>query len=178
MNRKGDFIQTFSGKVFWPLDPRPEEVDIVDIAHSLSLMCRFGGHIREFYSVAQHSVLVASLLPDELKLAGLLHDATEGYLVDLPRPVKQWIQQYREIEHNLEKVIAAAFDVSFSDPLIKQADNIMLLTEARDLLGPQTYPWSVCATPADFVVSPWAPSHAEIQFTAYFNQLTSRRKMS
>ena len=88
--RVGDWIQTMSGVIFYPLDPRPEEIRIEDIAHALSHQCRFAGHCREFYSVAEHSVRVSRELPQEFMLWGLLHDASEAYLVDLPRPIKRW----------------------------------------------------------------------------------------
>ena len=78
--RRGDWIQTYLGIQFWPLDPRPEEVMLFDIAHSLSNMCRFTGHCREFYSVAQHSVIVSQNVPREDAAWGLLHDASEAYM--------------------------------------------------------------------------------------------------
>src|ERR1039457_118422 len=83
------FIGTFSGLRFWPLDPNPEKILIDDIAHALAHQCRFGGHASRFYSVAEHSVHVSRLCPPEDALWGLLHDASEAYLVDLPRPLKQ-----------------------------------------------------------------------------------------
>jgi hypothetical protein len=90
-DRKGSWQQTFTGRQFWPCDPRPEDVCLEDIAHHLALMCRFGGACRVFYSVAEHSVRVAELVWDrtngdrEAALAGLLHDASEAYLVDIPK---------------------------------------------------------------------------------------------
>lgn len=91
--RTGEYIRTFTGRQFWPLDPRADEVEIKDIAHALSNMCRFNGHTKRFYSVAEHCVRVADLFRVEGKfgypgLLALLHDAAEAYLVDLPRPVK------------------------------------------------------------------------------------------
>lgn len=88
-------IQTYTGRKFWPLDPRPEDVCIEDIAHALSLKCRFGGHCKRFYSVAQHSVLVCNTLnanggrsSPTLLMQGLMHDAAEAYLPDFPSPIK------------------------------------------------------------------------------------------
>ena len=78
-SRNGDWLQTFTGKAFFPLDPRPEEMDIFDIAHALSNLCRYGGHCNKFYSVAEHSVLVSILCRlyygEQVALQGLLHDA-------------------------------------------------------------------------------------------------------
>ena len=79
---------TYTGKEFYPLDPNPADIDIKDIAHALSNCCRFAGHIKSFYSVAQHSVIVSELCEPENALAGLLHDASEAYLSDIARPVK------------------------------------------------------------------------------------------
>ena len=101
--RKGDWIQTFTGRAFYVLDPRPEDVDIEDIAHALSMQCRFAGHCREFYSVAQHSVTASWLVPPEDALWGLLHDAAEAYVVDLPRPIKRaWqLESYGIIDRDV-----------------------------------------------------------------------------
>ena len=79
--RIGSWLQTYTGKKFYPFDPREEEVDILDIAHALSQLCRFGGHTKEFYSVAEHCVLVSMCCPSEVKLLGLLHDAAEAYQI-------------------------------------------------------------------------------------------------
>jgi len=83
-----NYIRTYTGKKFWPLDPRPEDVDIIDIAHALSNQCRFTGHVKDFYSVAEHSLAVSFACPKEFALVGLLHDADEAYLIDLAAPVK------------------------------------------------------------------------------------------
>ena len=85
---KDRYLSTYTGKKFYPYDPRPEQICIEDIAHGLSMLCRFAGQCRFFFSVAEHSIAVAHLLPANLKLFGLLHDASEAYLADLPRPVK------------------------------------------------------------------------------------------
>jgi len=83
-----EWIQTYTGKKFWAFDAAIADICIEDIAHALAMRCRFGCHCKEFYSVAQHSVIVSHHLPPELKLWGLLHDATEAYLPDVPRPQK------------------------------------------------------------------------------------------
>lgn len=83
-----DWIQTFSGKKFFPLEPEKNEYDIHDIAHALSLKCRFGGHCQRFYSVAEHCVRVADIVAPESKLWALLHDAAEAYLPDVCQPIK------------------------------------------------------------------------------------------
>ena len=134
--RYGDFIQTYSGIEFYPLDPRIEEVKLLDIAHALSNICRFTGHCNEFYSVAQHSVLVSQYVSEENALWGLLHDASEAYICDIARPVKKSLEMkpYKEIEKRLMNVIAKTFNLSEDEPKeVKEIDTKMLRTEARDL---------------------------------------------
>lgn len=87
--RRGDWMMTYSGRAFWPLDPRADEIDPLDIAHALSMLCRYGGHVRRFYSVAEHCVLMSHAVAPEHALWALLHDATEAYMVDLPRPINR-----------------------------------------------------------------------------------------
>lgn len=132
MSREFDFIVTSTGKRFYFDDIESNIIDIEDIATALSRICRFAGHCSRFYSVAEHSMFVSSLLPDELKIAGLLHDATEAYLGDITRPLKAHLKTYKEIEDKLHKHIESVFGISFDDPRIKEADNIALLAEAKN----------------------------------------------
>lgn len=193
--RRGDWMQTASGVAFWPLDPRAEEVRIEDIAHSLSMQCRFAGHCRSFYSVAEHSVrvsehvehlLAARLLgaaqevprthPDVLRgaLWGLLHDASEAYLVDVPRPVKPHLGGYREAEERVMAAVCARFGLPLAPPPeVKEADNVLLATEARDLMGPPPQPWAPMPEPLPGVIKPWAPAEARDLFLRRFRRLTA-----
>lgn len=133
-------IKTFTGKRFDLVDPDPATVDIVDIAHALSMLCRFTGHCREFYSVAQHSVLVCNRVaaqhaPAKVTLAALLHDAAEAYTGDLNRPAKLAMgRTWLIFEHKIHCAIARRFGISTIYPLIiKDADDRVLATEMRDL---------------------------------------------
>lgn len=133
-------IKTFTGKRFDLVDPDPATVDIVDIAHALSMLCRFTGHCREFYSVAQHSVLVCNRVdsahvPAKVALAALLHDAAEAYTGDLSRPTKLAMgRTWLIFEHKIHCAVATHFGISTINPLIVQdADDRMLATELRDL---------------------------------------------
>lgn len=141
MTRTGDWIQTFTGKKFFPLDPRPEEVDIKDIAHALSQVCRFAGHTQSFYSVAQHSLIVATACPPEYRLWGLLHDASEAYIGDMTRPLKRsmfaaGITFYKDAEARIMRAVCERFGLPPEEPAaVKHADNRVLFTERRDLLG-------------------------------------------
>lgn len=134
-------IVTFTGRIIKPLDPDPGSISIEDIAHSLAHQCRFTGHTREFYSVAQHSVLVSEILPLVplgLRLAGLMHDASEAYLSDISRPVKhqpQFGDFYKEAEDRLMAVIAQRFGFAWPlDPIVHWADDVLLRSEQRDLM--------------------------------------------
>lgn len=178
MKRNGDWMQTFTGRMFWPLDPRPDEVSIVDIAHALSLQCRFGGHCKSFYSVAEHSVRVSLIVPSDLKLWGLLHDAAEAYLVDLPRPIKHSStmgSEYRAIERRVMHAICEHFGLPIAEPpAVKHADEVMLATEARDLLGKPPAPWCELPSPIQEKILPHDPAVAKLWFIHVFEELTAR----
>ena len=170
-------MTTYTGKQFWPLDPRPEEVCIEDIAHALSLTCRFGGHCKQFYSVAQHSCLVARLVQitdPTMTLAGLLHDAAEAYVGDLIRPIKRTFEQFKSIEDKVMLVIAERFKFpSAPNAVIKWADDIVLRNEHRDLI-PDGMKWVVDdAGGPDVIVQPMTPVAAETEFLRMF-ELWSR----
>jgi 5'-deoxynucleotidase YfbR-like HD superfamily hydrolase len=171
-------IFTFSGRRFWPIQPRPEEVNILDIAHALSNSCRFTGHVKSFYSVAQHSVLVSYNVPKEQALAALLHDASEAYLADIARPVKMQMEFYKQAEARLEEVIAKAFHLPPPpmSPEIKLADNRMLMTEKRDLLsksGDFSQVHTEGAGPYPFSIYPMMPPEAKQAFLLRFAELTT-----
>jgi hypothetical protein len=141
VSRAGGWICTASGREFWPLDPRPEEVDIEDIAHALSRACRFAGHCSRLYTVGEHSILVASWVPPEDALWGLLHDAAEAYLPDMPRPLKRLPEfaWYRAAERRVMDAVCDRFGLPRAEPQsVKAADLRALATEARDLMPPRS----------------------------------------
>lgn len=177
-----DYILTYTGKKFYPLDPRPEDVDVVDIAHALSNLCRFTGHLREFYSVATHSTYVAQLSydgQDDTPLYGLLHDASEAYISDVSRPVKYHpgFSAYLDFEKKLQSVIYKSFGLSDLMPTaVKEADSRMLVTEMRDLgmpgqFGSVEMPWA----PYSFNVVSQSPKEAEEEFLELYYKLTENR---
>jgi len=133
------WIETYSGKKFHILNPRPEEIDIVDIAHAEANQCRFTGHVKNFYSVAEHSHYVSLLCKPENALKGLLHDASEAYISDISRPLKYCTgigPIYKEIEKKISDVIYAKFGLEPDEPAdVKNADNVMLITEKVQLLN-------------------------------------------
>ena len=159
--RFGDWMQSYSGGVFYPLDPRPEDIKLRDIAHALSNLCRFGGHCVSFYSVAEHSVHVSRVVPKEDALWGLLHDATEAYLVDVPRPIKKYLGGYVEAEARLEAAIKAKFGLVGDMPAsVKQADNDVLIAEAEQIMHKPLKLWSTPGKPANVSIKCWAPERA------------------
>lgn len=169
------WLATFTGKRFWPLDPERGEVCIEDIAHALANICRFGGHCRDFYSVAQHSVLVSQLVPREQALAALIHDAAEAYLGDIPRPVKS--QADRERESAVLDVILRRLDIGVTPAdceALKHFDNVALATEMRDFFHDPDNLRSKLPPPADVRVVPVGPREAEAMFLRRWVELASR----
>jgi len=162
MTNKDAWIQTYSGKKFHIFDPKPEEVDIEDIAHSLSLLCRFNGHCNSFYSVAEHSIYVAQEIidqghPVELCMAALLHDSSETFIGDMSKPFKDHMDYYKEVEKNIQRVIEKKFNLPaniFDHKAIKDADVAVLLAEKRDLMNKEPEPWSMNATPIKTKIVP------------------------
>lgn len=167
---RGDWMQTFTGRQFYPMDPRVEDIDAEDIGHALSLLCRYGGHLSRFYSVAEHCVLMSGFVEPEHALAALLHDATEAYVVDVPRPLKQYLPDYREIEQRVWTVIAMKFGLELEIPkAVKDADTRILLTERNALMPNTRYAWSMdnlLELPVQ--ITGWGPIEAERQ---YLNRL-------
>ncbi len=170
--RLGNWMQTYTGRRFFPIDPRPEEVFIEDIAHALSLACRYGGHCLEFYSVAEHSVLCSYVVPEEDRFAALMHDATEAYVADVIRPLKPYLTGYAQIEHNVWVAIATRFNIPLVLPKsVKIADNSVLLREQIAIMAPAPEPWNVPGEPADVEVMGWTPIVAEVNFLERFHEL-------
>lgn len=167
------WIQTYSGKRFFPLMPRADDLDIADIAHSLSLLCRFNGHCRVFYSVAEHCVRVSERLPPELGRWGLLHDAAEAYLSDLPRPIKSKMPWFRQVEDRLLALIAERFELAWPMPTaVAEVDSRLLATEARDLMRPPPASWDLGVEPYPEPITPWEASLAEQRFLDRYAGLT------
>jgi hypothetical protein len=177
-DRAGGWIQTYTGKQFFPFDPRPEDIDIRDIAHALSCIPRFSGHTREFYSVAQHSVLVSQHCALPSALSGLLHDASEAYLLDLPTPIKHMdgMFHYREAELRCQQAICSKFDTCYAlMPSVHHADQALLATEAAQLLGPAPVPWARhLPEPLPIIILPLSPTQAELAFRMRWQEITGQ----
>lgn len=168
----GCWIRTYTGRQFWPLSPRAEHVDIEDIAHALGNMCRFGGHTARFYSVAEHSWWVSQIVPKEDALWGLLHDAAEAYLVDVPTPIKPHIPGWAQVERAVEQVVAEAFGLPWPMPMsVKDADRRILQDETFQLMsagGGAVFP----DAPLGLRLDCWPSYMAEAAFLDRFYELT------
>lgn len=166
---RGNWMQTFTGRQFYPLAPYPEDVDPRDIAHALSLICRYGGHAERFYSVAEHCVLMSYAVAPENALWALLHDATEAYVGDMVRPLKQHMPQYQMAETKVELAILQRFGLwggAGLPPLmpaeVKAADSRILLDERAALFDGIPAPWAIeHLTPLGVFVEGWSPVDAE-----------------
>lgn len=171
------WILTRSGGKFDLANPTADMVAPSDIAHSLSMQCRFNGHTRSYYSVAQHCYLVADLVPAEHQLAALLHDATEAYVGDMVRPLKEGMRDFanslgNECLYDLtERKVWIAICQRFNlDPhlpaCVKHADLVALATERRDLMLDHPEPWPCLdgIEPITARIDPWQPSYAAIHY--------------
>lgn len=172
------YVSTYLGNRFFPLEPRIDDVDIEDIAHGLAYQCRFNGQTSAFYSVAQHSVIVASLVPGALKFAALLHDAAEAYLGDMVKPLKVLLPEFSAIEDNVTRIIGERFGVDLEHhPAIKQADLVALATEKRDLMPYSVEEWAYLTgvEPMAEPIRPMGPDLAKQAFLREFERLKNAR---
>ncbi|QXZ79635.1 phosphohydrolase [Rhizobium sp. L51/94] len=179
MDRIGDWMQTYTGRKFWPLDPRANEIDIRDIAHSLAMQCRYAGHCENFFSVAEHSVLIADHLDEqgqdaETCLWGLLHDGEEAYLPDMIRPTKSSFPGYGDASAVVTLAICERFGLPPLKPaVVKQADDRILADEKEQNL--RALKWDYEPGPAlGVTLRFWRPAKAEIHFLNCFYRLRGR----
>lgn len=172
MTKYGGWIQTYTGRKFWPLDPREDDVAIEDIAHALSLQCRFGGHCLRFYSNAEHSVIVSRFCGDDA-LAGLLHDGSETYLLDMLAPIKAFMPDYKAAEKRCQAAIFRAFGLpEAAPPSVKRADLRLLKTERDQVMAQTGDRWVVDdQEPLDVRILGLAPAAAEFAFLERFAEL-------
>lgn len=179
---RGNWMQTVSGRQFYPLHPRPEDVDPGDIAHALSLLCRYNGHVDRFYSVAEHCVLLSHAVSPENALWALLHDATEAYIGDMVRPLKRHIGQYQLIEARLMLHIAERFALPPRHGLlqgqipaeVKEADSRILLDERAVLMSATRHAWEIDGLqPLGVTIYGWQPEQAKREYAARLSALTT-----
>ncbi|HET6866323.1 MAG TPA: YfbR-like 5'-deoxynucleotidase [Solirubrobacteraceae bacterium] len=180
----GPYLQTVSGRRVNPFDPDLAQFDADDIARALGNLCRFGGHSRAFYSVAQHCVIVSRVVEErggdvEDAFAALMHDAGEAYLGDMPHPIKHRSAlgaAFREAEHRLEEAIRERFRIKANVPEIKAVDRALLATERR-AFSAEIWHWPELedVAPLDLELTPWPPDQAAAEFTKRYAELEARR---
>lgn len=169
-------IYTHSGKLVDVENVDPEQLDIRDIAEALSKQCRYGGQCHRFYSVAEHSVLMSYLVPPEDAFAALMHDATEAYVVDVPRGVKNAIGgEYARVEANVWRGLVKKFGLPSVLPAsVKYMDNAILLAEKEQIMHPSIPPWLVGMgfEKPEVEIEGWEPTLARYRFLKRFFELT------
>jgi hypothetical protein len=181
---QGPYLQTVSGRWVNPFDPDPSQLDAGDIARALANQCRFGGHSRVFYSVAQHSVIVSQLVEErggdvEDVFAALMHDAAEAYLGDMPHPIKHRSAlgaAFKAAEDHLEQAIRERFRIRPDVPAIKPADRALLATERRAFSG-ESWHWPELdgVEPLDIELTAWSPDEAADTFARRYAELVAKR---
>jgi hypothetical protein len=173
------WIQTVSGRKFPLLEIDPEAINIEDIAHALSMLCRFNAQCLKFYSVAEHSVHVSYEIAPHLALLGLMHDAAEAYLGDVPSPLKGQLRDFKIIEQQLILAIGERFgfavpgDGEDDTRELKRADLQLLIDEKAVIMAPEPEQWPPNAPPVKNPsrVQCWSPETAKAEFTARFEEL-------
>jgi uncharacterized protein len=201
MSVAATWLQTAHGRAFDVMDPRASAVHLDDIAHALSNLCRFGGHCRPFYSVAEHSFRVALRVEDLCRarfpgktirgqrwwgivLGALLHDASEAYLIDLPRPLKLVPglgEVYRSLERGVQAVIWERFGVRPEDgahEVIQHADDVLLATEKRDLMAKCDVPWATLPAPLPERMNPLDGHGARLAFLGAYSRISRNARQS
>ncbi len=177
-DREGNYVETYTGGRFYPFDPRPAEVSLEDIAAGLAHTCRFGGHCRTFYSVALHSVYVSRDLErvgqgPPVQLYGLLHDAGEAYVGDVPRPVKTRFEGFAVAERRIREAVWTAFDLPPPDQeawaAVVDADDRLLAYEADQLLADGS--WAARPPAVDYDLDVADPSTARDRFLGRAEEL-------
>lgn len=167
-----DFM-TISGKFFPFLDPIPSDISIGDIANSLSMTCCLGGHVKQFYSIAEHSVRVSYLCEPRDALYGLLHAAPAAYLNHLRPEIKHELPRYQTMESIVMRVTANRFDIpEFMPASVEYAEAVLQATEGRDLCAPEYEYWKIPVKPLDKTITPWTQQVAKARFLNRFKDLT------
>lgn len=174
------WLQTYTGKIFYPDDPDPELICIEDIASGLAKCCRWLGQCRGFYSVAQHCCHASELSTPENALWLLMHDSAEAYLNDIGRPVKANLPEYQEMENGILRAVATKFDLEWPiPPEVSAIDHLLLATESHYLMKhtpemKEEFPRII----NNFAIIPWSWEKAETEFLMRATQLLTKREMS
>jgi len=168
------FVQTYTGRAFYPTAPVAWDVDIQDIAHSLSLLCRYGGHVSRFYSVAEHCVHLSHTVNLSHARWALLHDATEAYVGDMVWPLKEEVPDYKRIEDGVMQAICTRFGLDLVQPVqVKEHDRRIVIDEREALMSPGQLPWPALEgySPLRVRIDGWSPDRAKAEYLSRFQQL-------
>jgi hypothetical protein len=179
-DRIGGWILTYTGKKFYPLDPRPEDISIIDVAHSLSMKCRWNGHTYKFYSVAEHSWYVSlecyyRTSCVDTAMWGLLHDAGEAYGPDIPRPIKRMgTGVLFACEKSVMNVIRKKYSLLEEMPdIVREVDNALMVDEAEQLMSG---PIPIGGVKTGDTIRCFAPDEIKLLFLNHWNMLCDHRK--
>ncbi len=165
-----DYIQTYTGKEFWFPYPTIDMFSVLDEAHALSNLCRFGGHVSQFYGVGNHCVLASKYINSNdpyIQFEALHHEIEEAYMIDLPTPIKYLpdMIMYRTIAKEIKRVGRQFHQLNpVESPLVKEVDLRLLFTEKRDLMPKGGRKWKNNVEPFDFTIEPMSPKEAEQAF--------------
>lgn len=178
-DRKGRWMPLFSQNRFWPEDPRPHDIRLIDIAHALAHIPRYNGHLKEHYSVAQHCVIGSQYIDPKYAMFFLFHDAGEAYLGDLITPIKRLFRQFYEpVEERIMKAVASSFEFEINDETrvaVKKMDEQMLETEVRDIVPAGLINHDPVEVPLDDpILHCWGSGLAKNEFIKRFTQLYGR----
>ena len=170
--KAAEFIQTYTGGAFYPLAPKVEDVNIIDIAHHLAHQNRYSGATEFFYSTAQHCCLLADYVLRRCSgtpldcLQILMHDCAEAYLVDVPRPIKQHMPEFCKWDHAITMCVRSWLGVgdvpipSWQDEL----DSRIIMDERYQIMSDSDHDWRMNIEPLGIPISWWSPVVAEQQF--------------
>lgn len=175
-----DWMQTFTGRAFFPLAVNVNDINEFDIAHSLAFQCRYNGHTSKFYSVAEHAYHMSYIVPEEDALWALLHDAPEAYIGDMVRPLKKTMPEFRALDEKIMEAICEKFELhqNFMPDSVLEADNRIIENERLALLREPPYPWTIHGDPyPDLVIEAWAPEVAEFKFYNRLQELIQNREV-
>jgi len=178
------WLQTYSGLIYNIMSPNLEHISIIDIAHSLSMQCRYNGHTKKFYSVAEHSCILCDFAinhdyPLSSRKWALMHDASETYLGDIIRPFKIILNGYQVYEDITLTAIAKKFELNLPIPNdIQIIDLLILNNERKHLLIPNIFDWGIGEESlSDIKIECWEPSQAKKEFTDRFIKLFYKDKV-
>lgn len=172
-------ILTYSGRHYDFLDPRPDDINVIDVAHGLANAGRFAGHTKSFYPIAQHCVIGSYIVPKAFAFEFLMHDAHEAYTTDIPAPLKALLPDYQAIEDRSAGALRATFGLPLTtSPEVKHADIVMLATERRDLMPSDSTPWPILqgVEPLPKKIYTWSPARAKAAFLQRYIELGGMRR--